>query len=128
MRFRVKYLDGTEVDVVSTASALRAFEREHDESLVVAMGSFRSYWGDFLAHYSLRQTTDEDRPLEEWLDTVEWIRYEASRDQLQDLAERLGIHLAEGGDAASPTGRAAKGRSPAGSSKPRSTRAKTSKP
>ncbi len=127
MRFRVRYLDGTEVEVVSTASALRAFEREHDQSLLEAMGTYRSYWGDFLAHHSLCQTTDEARPLDEWLDAVEWIRYQASTSQLVELAERLGIHLTEDGDAASPTGRAAKGRSPAGSSKPRSTRAKTSK-
>lgn len=128
MRFRVTYLNGTQTEVVSTASALRAFESQHGESLLAAMGTYKSYWGDFLAHHSLCQTTDEDRPLDEWLDSVESITYAMDGSKLIQLAQVLGIHIDEPvGDAATPTGSAAKAPSRAASSKPRSTRAKTSK-
>lgn len=130
MRFLVTYLDGGEAEVVATASARRQFEAAHDEALVAAMGSFKSYWADEIAHASLVQTTDEDRPFDEWLEAVETVQWEQPVAVLAQLAEGLGVKITEADVEAvtpTPTGSAAKGHSRAKSSKPRSTSASSPK-
>lgn len=130
MKFHIVYLDGSETEVVATASALRAFEARHDQPLLFAMGTYKSYWAYELAHASLAQTQGVEADYDTWLDTVESIQREVPASGLLDLAETLGVTI-ESADAAAvvptPTGRGAKGRSPEGSSTPRSTRAKASK-
>lgn len=124
MKFRVTYLDGSEVEVVRTASALRRFEQEHEMSIVAAVTTGRSFWADELAYYSLVQTTDlEDNGLEEWLAGVQSIQYAATEDKVRQVASLIGIYVPEEDDAV-PTGREKKSPSRAASSKPRSARAK----
>lgn len=131
MKFNVKYLDGSEVEVVATASALRAFEARHDQALLFAVGTYKSYWAQEIAHDSLRQRdTDVEPDFDAWLETVETVMYEMPVGKLAQLAETLGVKVT-GEDIAevtpTPTGGAAKAPTPGGSSKPRSTRAKASK-
>lgn len=95
-----------------------------------AMGSFKGYWADEIAHSSLVQTTDEDRPFDEWLDAVETVEHMQPAAVLAQLAEALGVKITEEDVEAvtpTPTGSAAKGRSRAKSSKPRSTSASSPK-
>ena len=127
MKLHVTYLDGTEAEVVATASARRQFEATHNKALLAAVGSYQSYWADEIAHASLVQTTDEDRPFDEWLETVESILYEMPVARLAQLAEALGVKITEE-DVAEvvPTGGAAKTPSRVKSSKPRSTPASRS--
>lgn len=127
MKLHVTYLDGTEAEVVATASARRQFEATHNKALLAAVGSYQSYWADEIAHASLVQTTDEDRPFDEWLETVESILYEMPVARLAQLAEALGVKITEE-DVAEvvPTGGAAKAPSRVKSSKPRSTPASRS--
>ena len=127
MKLHVTYLDGTEAEVVATASARRQFEATHNKALLAAVGSYQSYWADEIAHASLVQTTDEDRPFDEWLETVGSILYEMPVARLAQLAEALGVKITEE-DVAEvvPTGGAAKAPSRVKSSKPRSTPASRS--
>ena len=129
MRLRVTYLDGSEAEVVATASARRQFESTHGEALLQAVGSYRSYWADELAHSSLVQTTDEARSFDEWIDAVQTVEYEVPAGRLVQLAEVLGMKVTaeDVKDVTpTPTGGAAKARSRAKSSKPRSTPASPS--
>lgn len=130
MRFKVTYIDGSEAEVVATASALRAFEARHDQALLFAVGSYKSYWAQEIAHGSLVQRDDTEPDFDKWLDSVQTVQYEMPVARLAQLAETLGVAITEDDkDAVSshPGGRAAKVRSPGGSSKPRSTPAKASK-
>jgi len=130
VRLHVKYLDGSEAEVVATASALRAFEARHNQSLLVAVGSYKAYWAQEIAHLSLVQIDGVDGNFDAWLNTVETVLYEMPVGKLAQLAEVLGVAVtAEEVEEVtpSPTGRAAKARTPADSSKPRSTRGKASK-
>lgn len=131
MNFNVKYLDGSEVEVVATASALRAFEARHDQALLFAVGTYKSYWAQEIAHDSLRQRDPEVEPdFDVWLETVETVLYQMSVGKLAQLAETLGVQVTDADVAEvtpTPTGGAAKARTPEGSSKPRSTRARASK-
>lgn len=130
MRFNVTYLDGSEVEVVATASALRAFEGRHDQALLFAVGTYKSYWAQEIAHASLVQRDGVDADFDAWLETVETVRYEMPVAKLAQLAETLGVAVtAEDVDEVTPTpsGGAAKDRSPEGSSTPRSTRGRASK-
>lgn len=74
MRFRVIYLDGTEVEVPRTASALRAFEEKHQRSLFEIIREGMSWWADELAYASTVQLNGEERDFDEWLATVERIQ------------------------------------------------------
>lgn len=126
VRLKVTYLDGTEAEVVVTASARRSFEQTHNLPLIQAVGSYQSWWADELAHASLVQTTDEDRDFEPWLDTVQEIQWEMPANKVAQIGQLLGVEITEAEVAdAVPTG-GAKGRSRASSSKPRSTRGKAS--
>jgi len=130
VKFHITYLDGSETEVVATASALRAFEARHDTALLFAVGSYRSYWADEIAHDSLAQRGDAPDDLDEWLATVQTVHYEMPVAKLAQLAETLGVKVTADDVAEvtpTPTGRAAKARTPEGSSTPRSTRAKASK-
>lgn len=127
MKLHVTYLDGTEAEVVATASARRQFEATHNKALLAAVGSYQSYWADQIAYASLVQTADLGRPFDEWLETVESILYEMPVARLAQLAEALGVKITEE-DVAEvvPTGGAAKAPSRAKSSTPRSTPASRS--
>lgn len=130
MKFNVKYLDGSEAEVVATASALRAFEARHDQALLLAVGTYKSYWAQEIAHASLVQRDDIEPDFDRWLDTVEAVLYEMPASKLGQLAESLGVAVTAEDVAEvtpTPTGRAAKGRTPAGSSTQRSTQGKASK-
>ncbi len=130
MKFNVKYLDGSEAEVVATASALRAFEARHDQALLFAVGTYRSYWADEIAHASLVQTLGAEPDFDKWLESVQSVQYAMPVAKLAQLAETLGVKITdEDIDEATPTptGRAAKARTPGGSSTPRSTRGKASK-
>lgn len=128
MRLHVTYLDGTEAEVVATASARRQFEAVHNMALLSAVGSYQSYWADEIAHASLVQTTDEDRGFDEWIEAVQSIEYEMPVARLAQLAEVLGVKVTkEDIDAVVPSGGAVKGPSRARSSKQRSTQGSRSK-
>lgn len=130
MKFHVTYLDGSEAEVVATASARRQLEKDHNTSLLQAVGSYQSWWADELVHHSLVQTTDESRDFETWLDSVQSIQYELPAARLGQLAESLGVKVTASDLAEvtpTPTGGAAKAPSRAKSSKPRSTPASRSK-
>lgn len=131
MKLHVKYLDGSEAEVVATASALRAFEARHNQALLIAVGTYKTYWAQEIAHDSLVQLGDGiDPDFDTWLATVETVLYEMPAAKLAQLAETLGVQVTAEDVAEvtpTPSGGAAKGRSPAGSSKPRSTRGKASK-
>ena len=107
MRFKVTYLDGTEAEVVRTASALRAFEKRFSESVLAALSSGRSYWADELAHHSLMQKGEADPDFDVWIDTVETITWGAPVSKLMQIAEAMGIHIDDEA-AADPTGAAPK--------------------
>jgi hypothetical protein len=130
VKFNITYLDGSEVEVVATASALRAFEARHDQALLFAVGSYKSFWADEIAHDSLVQTAGAEPDLDKWLETVQSVHYAMPVGKLAQLAETLGVTITDDDVAEAtptPTGRAAKARTPAGSSTPRSTRGKASK-
>lgn len=130
MKFNVKYLDGSEAEVVATASALRAFEARHDQALLFAVGTYKSYWADEIAHASLVQTSGAEPDFDKWLESVQSVQYAMPVAKLAQLAETLGVKITdEDIDEATPTptGSAAKARTPGGSSTPRSTRGKASK-
>lgn len=130
MKFNITYLDGSETEVVATASALRAFEARHDTALLFAVGSYKSYWADEIAHDSLVQLEGAEPDIDKWLETVQTVRYEMPVAKLAQLAETLGVKVTADDVAEvtpTPTGRAAKARTPEGSSTPRSTRGKASK-
>lgn len=130
MKLHVKYLDGSETEVVATASALRAFEARHDTALLFAMGTYRSYWADEIAHDSLVQLEGVEADFDTWLATVESIKYDMPANKLAQIAETLGVRITAEDISEvtpTPTGGAAKGRTRGGSSKPRSTQGKASK-
>jgi hypothetical protein len=131
VKFNVKYLDGSEVEVVATASALRAFEARHDQALLFAVGTYKSYWAQEIAHDSLRQRDPDTEPdFDTWLNGVEIVLHERPVAKLAEMAELLGVSISADDVAEvtpTPTGRAAKARTPEGSSTPRSTRGKASK-
>lgn len=129
MKFNVTYLDGSEVEVVATASALRAFEARHDQALLFAVGTYKSYWAQEIAHASLVQRDAADADFDTWLETVETVRYEMPVAKLAQLAETLGVAVTAEDVAEvtpTPSGGAAKARSRGGSSTPRSTQGKAS--
>lgn len=101
---RVTYEDGESTEITVIPSARRAYEAEHGESIAAAMGSGFSGWADFLAWKTLQVRHGETRDLDEWLATV---------DRLEVAFEPV--------DPPSGTGR-----TPSGSSKQRSKKAKTS--
>ena len=127
MRLRVKYLDGTETEVVRTASALRTFEKEHDAPLVSILATGKSWWADELAYHSLRQRGDiePDVDLDTWLLLVETITWGAPAERLEAIAQVMGMHVA-----ADPTAGASDETSSTGSSStspsPRASRSKRS--
>ena len=104
MRLRVTYLDGREVEVVRTASALRAFESKHDMPVMDAIRTGRSFWADELAHSSLAQKREADPDLDTWLATVETITWGVPESRLLRLAETLGMHVDDSEQEADPTG------------------------
>jgi hypothetical protein len=127
VRFRVKYLDGTETEVVRTASALRAFEREHDRPLVSVLATGVSWWADELAYLSLVQRGDvePDVDLETWLLLVETITWGAPAERLEAIAEVMGMHVssdptAGASDETSSTGNSSTSPSPRASRSKRS--------
>ena len=79
MKFNITFLDGSETEVVATASALRAFEARHDTALLFAVGSYKSYWADEIAHDSLVQLEGAEPDLDKWLETVQTVRRDARR-------------------------------------------------
>ena len=93
MRFRVKYLDGSETEVVRTASALRAFELKNNTSVLDAIRTGRSWWADEIAHSSLAQTEGAEPDFDIWLDTVETISWGMPESQLLQVAEAIGVHI-----------------------------------
>lgn len=128
MRLLVKYLDGSEVEVVRTASALRAFEEKNDTALSTAMASGRSWWADEIAHLVLAKQ-GEELPFEEWLDTVETILWERPASDVEKIAAVFGWKVTGAAQDGSvdPTGGAEAAASRAGSSTRRRSSTKTSK-
>lgn len=117
MKLLVKYLDGTEVGVVRTASALRAFEKAHNQPLGVLMLQ-GSWWADEIAHHVLCQKHGETRTFDEWIDTVETILWERPKSDILTVAQALGYRVREDTVDADPTGGAGAEASRADSSTP----------
>jgi hypothetical protein len=104
MEFKVTYADGTVADGISVIpSAIRAVESEYGKPINEVSQTGFSGWIDLVCWTYVRARLNEDRPLEEWLDSVDKI----------EIAQ-----------AAKPTPTSARKRS--ASSGQRSTKAKTS--
>lgn len=122
MKLCVKFLDGTEVEVVRTASALRAVEKANKLPLGALMTQ-GSWWADEIAHHVLKQQHGETRKFDAWLDTVETILWERGVSEVIAVAEAFGYKIRddrpEGGVAdEGPTGGAGAEASRADSSTP----------
>lgn len=118
MKLTVKYLDGTEQEVVRTASSLRSFEEKNKISLNAAIDTGRSWWADEIAHHVLVQKHGEERPFDDWLDDVETILMQRPQSDLDALVDRLGWKIVDG--ELVPTRGAAEEASRADSSTPQS--------
>lgn len=86
MRFLVEYEDGRAEEVRVIPSARRAFETEHDQSLIDAMQSGRSEWADFVVWKTLSLRKKESRDIDEWLLTVDSLKLELEADPTGDEA------------------------------------------
>lgn len=115
MLLAVKYLDGTEQEVVRTATALRAVEKANKLPLAVLMTQ-GSWWADELAYEVLKQKHGETRKFPDWLDTVETILWERGVSEVLAVADALGYRITD--DRPDPTGGAEAGASRADSSTP----------
>lgn len=106
MEFRVTYADGSTADGIALIpSARRAIEAEYGKPFIEVVQSGFSDWTDLAVHTFLRIRCGEERPLDEWLATV----------------DRLEVELEAPKE--SPSG---KDPTTSGSSKRQSTQAKTS--
>ena len=94
MKLIVKYLDGTEQEVVRTASALRAFEKSNGMHLQSAM-TVGSWWADEIAHHVLKQKHGESRSFDQWLDDVETIVWERPKREILAVCDALGYKIAD---------------------------------
>ncbi len=118
MRLCIKYLDGTEQEVVRTASALRAVEKANQLPLA-AMLAQGSGWADEIAYHVLKQLHGETRKFDEWLDTVETILWERPAAEILAVADALGYKIRDDRQVdADPTGGAGAEASRADSSTP----------
>ena len=96
MRLLVKYLDGSEAEVVRTASALRAFEQKHKMALPAVIGTGQSWWADELAHHSLLQSGLTDvEDFDEWLDTVETVLWQRDAVGILAVADLFGYAISD---------------------------------
>lgn len=106
MKLRIVYLDGTERDVTTSASARLLWEREHGPIIDAMLG--RSDWATFLAFTTLSRAGEIDYgDILDWLDDVEVVQWGMPEDRLAALAVALGVIAPEGdaveGDAVDPT-------------------------
>lgn len=70
-QFRITYADGRVDEVHVIPSARRAYEQEHNESILHAMESLRSDWADEIVWHTLRLRHGLTEGLDEWLLTVD---------------------------------------------------------
>lgn len=91
MRFKVRYLDGAEVDVTASASARHLYEQNHTGSLLDAIRSGRSDWADEVVHTTLFRSKQTALDLLEWLDTVEAVMFAVDEDAVLAIAELSGV-------------------------------------
>jgi hypothetical protein len=119
MLLAVKYLDGTEVEVVRTATALRAVEKANKLPLQVLMTQ-GSWWADELAYHVLKQKHVEERSFDDWLDSVETILWDRPVAEILAVAQAFGYRISDDrpADGADPTGGAEAEASRADSSTP----------
>jgi hypothetical protein len=76
MQFEVTYDDDRVEEVHVIPSARRAFEAHSGEALPDAMRSGRSDWADFLVWKTLQLRQGETRELEDWLVTVDALKFQ----------------------------------------------------
>lgn len=120
----VKYLDGTEVEVVRTASALRVVEKANQQPLAVLMTQ-GSWWADELAYQVLKQLHGETRKFDKWLDTVETILWERPVAEILAVADAFGYKIKD--DRPAPEGDVTDG-GPTGGAEAEASRADSSTP
>lgn len=71
MHLRVSYLDGSAVDVTTTAADLIKFEERYDRSIARLEVEFRLTDLCFLAWHALQRTGRTAMSFDEWVNTIE---------------------------------------------------------
>lgn len=105
MRFLVTYLDGSEEEVVATASSRTIFEEDYDTSIVMSVISGRSVSAHFLCFMTLQRAGKVDLPVATkqerresvlaWGDDVESCHAVAPVSELLQLAQLIGVELTD---------------------------------